>query len=68
MAVARQIQRITEVRCFYCLKPCLIQCGHCCAILLFFGQKHQCPVVDEGFCDDDDFDVQVCGDCDNNLD
>ena len=52
---------------FYCLKPCSIQCRHCCAILTFFGQKHQSPVVDEGFYDDDDIDIQVCEDGDKNL-
>ena len=51
-------------RCHYCNIPCVIKCGHCCTALMFLGQKHDCPDPDEGFFDDNDFDIQLCGRCD----
>ena len=52
-------------RCHYCNIPCVIKCGHCCATLMFLGQKHDCPDPDEGcFFYDNDFDIQLCGRCD----
>ena len=39
-----------------------------CHINFFLDKKHQCPVIDEGFYDGDDSDINVCEDCDENLD
>ncbi|MEW8548692.1 MAG: hypothetical protein AB2693_34760, partial [Candidatus Thiodiazotropha sp.] len=49
--------------CYYCHLPCVAKCGHCSAALMYLGQKHNCPDPDEGFYDDDDFDIQLCESC-----
>ena len=53
--------------CYYCKISCVVQCGHCFAALMYLGQKHNCPDPDEGFFDDNDFDIQVCSICDREL-
>ena len=54
---------VKAARCFYCHQKCEIECGHCAAVLHSFGQKHNCPDPDEGFFDDNDFDIQICESC-----
>lgn len=53
--------------CYYCKRRCIVKCGHCSAGLMFFGQKHCCPDPDDGFFDDNDFDVQLCSLCDQEI-
>ena len=55
------------VRCYYCKIACVVQCGHCCAALMYLGQKHNCPDPDNGFFDDNDFDSQIYSICDREM-
>ena len=49
--------------CFSCSKVIYIECGKCYAILMYLGQKHNCPDIDDGFFDDCDESVQLCDTC-----
>ena len=53
--------------CYYCKVPCVVQCGHCNSASTYLGQKHNCPDPDKGFFDDNDFDIQICGQCDQKI-
>jgi hypothetical protein len=41
----------------------MIKCGKCFSILTYFGQKHNCPAIDEGFFDELDGSIIICQDC-----
>lgn len=58
---------IKNAKCARCRQDCFIQCGKCCCILNYFGQKHDCPNDDEGFFDDNEGSVIVCDDCKETL-
>ena len=62
-----RVENSSKARCYYCKISCVVQCGHCFAALMYLGQKHNCPDPDEGFFDDNDFDIQVCSICDSEF-
>lgn len=51
--------------CEICGKPCYIECSQCYAVLHYQHQPHNCPIIDDGF---EEEDLEVCEDCPNYWD
>ena len=51
------------MECYFCKKMCLIECGKCFCVLSIFGEKHNCPELDEGFFDDEEGSLILCISC-----